>query len=224
MRLESRVAELEQELGTPGFWDDQQHAAQVTAEHARLTRRLERYQPPRQRLRGRPASCSRMDGEMEDEIATQHRAAPRRARPPAGGRALHRRVRRRRRGRHDPRRRRRHRRAGLGRDAAAHVPALGRRAAASRPSCSRRARARRRASSRATFTRQRRERLRDPEGRARRAPARPAEPVRPGAPPAHELRAGDRRAAARPTTPTSRSTRATCGSTPTARAAPAAST
>ena len=41
--LESRVAELEQELGTPGFWDDQQHAAQVSAEHARLTRRVERY-------------------------------------------------------------------------------------------------------------------------------------------------------------------------------------
>ncbi len=41
--LESRVAELEQELGTPGFWDDQQRAAAVSAEHARLTRRLERY-------------------------------------------------------------------------------------------------------------------------------------------------------------------------------------
>jgi peptide chain release factor 2 len=38
-----RVAELEQELGTPGFWDDQQHAAAVSAEHARLTRRLDRY-------------------------------------------------------------------------------------------------------------------------------------------------------------------------------------
>jgi peptide chain release factor 2 len=42
-RLRSRVAELEQELGQPGFWDDQQRAAQVSAEHARLTKRLERY-------------------------------------------------------------------------------------------------------------------------------------------------------------------------------------
>ena len=42
-RLRSRVAELEEELGQPGFWDDQQHAAAVSAEHARLTRRLERY-------------------------------------------------------------------------------------------------------------------------------------------------------------------------------------
>src|SRR5207237_5418183 len=41
--LDKRVAELEQELGTPGFWDDQQHAAQVSAEHARLSRRLESY-------------------------------------------------------------------------------------------------------------------------------------------------------------------------------------
>jgi peptide chain release factor 2 len=42
-RLRSRVAELEQELGQPGFWDDQQHAAAVSAEHARLTKRLDRY-------------------------------------------------------------------------------------------------------------------------------------------------------------------------------------
>jgi peptide chain release factor 2 len=42
-RLRSRIAELEQELGQPGFWDDQQHAATVSAEHARLTKRLERY-------------------------------------------------------------------------------------------------------------------------------------------------------------------------------------
>ena len=42
-RLRARTAELEQELGQPGFWDDQQRAAAVSAEHARLTRRLERY-------------------------------------------------------------------------------------------------------------------------------------------------------------------------------------
>jgi peptide chain release factor 2 len=41
--LRTRIAELEQELGTPGFWDDQQRAAAVSAEHARLTRRLDRY-------------------------------------------------------------------------------------------------------------------------------------------------------------------------------------
>jgi len=41
--LRARIAGLESELGQPGFWDDQQRAAAVSAEHARLTRRLERY-------------------------------------------------------------------------------------------------------------------------------------------------------------------------------------
>jgi peptide chain release factor 2 len=31
-------------MGAPGFWDDQRHAADVSAEHARLARRLERYE------------------------------------------------------------------------------------------------------------------------------------------------------------------------------------
>jgi peptide chain release factor 2 len=41
--LGARVAELEQAMQAPGFWDDQQVAAQVSAEHARATRRLERW-------------------------------------------------------------------------------------------------------------------------------------------------------------------------------------
>ncbi len=67
-RLRDRIAELERELGAPGFWDDQQRAARVSAEHARLTRRLERYE----RL-SRDYEDARelfaMDGEMADEIA-----------------------------------------------------------------------------------------------------------------------------------------------------------
>jgi peptide chain release factor 2 len=42
--LKARLAQLEQELGQPGFWDDQQHAAAVSAEHARVSRRVERYE------------------------------------------------------------------------------------------------------------------------------------------------------------------------------------
>lgn len=42
--LKARLAELEVELGRPGFWDDQQRAAAVSAEHARLSKRLERYE------------------------------------------------------------------------------------------------------------------------------------------------------------------------------------
>jgi peptide chain release factor 2 len=41
--LRGRLTELEGELGAPGFWDDQARAARTSAEHARLSRRLERY-------------------------------------------------------------------------------------------------------------------------------------------------------------------------------------
>jgi peptide chain release factor 2 len=39
-----RLGELEQEMGAPGFWNDQQTAAERSSEHARLTRRLDRYE------------------------------------------------------------------------------------------------------------------------------------------------------------------------------------
>jgi peptide chain release factor 2 len=42
-RLRTRLAELEEELGRPGFWDDQQRAAAVSSEHARVAKRLDRY-------------------------------------------------------------------------------------------------------------------------------------------------------------------------------------
>jgi peptide chain release factor 2 len=38
------VDALEQEMGAPGFWDDQERAARTTAEHARATRKLSTYQ------------------------------------------------------------------------------------------------------------------------------------------------------------------------------------
>jgi peptide chain release factor 2 len=41
--LSARVAELEEAMGAPGFWDDQQRAAAISSEHARLSRRRERY-------------------------------------------------------------------------------------------------------------------------------------------------------------------------------------
>jgi len=66
--LRARIAELEDELGQPGFWDDQQHAAQVSAEHARLTRRLERYD----RLAGEFADAKELlalDDELADDVA-----------------------------------------------------------------------------------------------------------------------------------------------------------
>jgi peptide chain release factor 2 len=41
--LKARVAELEQSMGEPGFWDDQKRAAAISSEHARLAKRRDRY-------------------------------------------------------------------------------------------------------------------------------------------------------------------------------------
>jgi peptide chain release factor 2 len=66
--LDRRVAELEDELQQPGFWDDQQRAAQVSSEHARLSRRLERYRALTREYEDAKELLA-MDGEMADEIA-----------------------------------------------------------------------------------------------------------------------------------------------------------
>ncbi len=66
--LKKRIDELEARMGEPGFWDDQQAAAEISSEHARLQKRLERYE----RL-VRDYEDARelfaMDGDMADEIA-----------------------------------------------------------------------------------------------------------------------------------------------------------
>jgi peptide chain release factor 2 len=67
--LAARIAELEQELSKPGFWDDQQHAATVSAEHARLTRRLERFNRLRREYED-ARDLLAMDGDMAAEIET----------------------------------------------------------------------------------------------------------------------------------------------------------
>ncbi len=67
-----RIAEIELELGKPGFWDDQRHAASVSAEHARLVKNLQRYE----RLRGEYQDARELlelDGELADEIGTNLR-------------------------------------------------------------------------------------------------------------------------------------------------------
>jgi peptide chain release factor 2 len=66
--LRKRLGELEQAMGEPGFWDDQARAAASSSEHARLARRLERYDA----LSGQFADARELlglDPGMEDEIA-----------------------------------------------------------------------------------------------------------------------------------------------------------
>jgi peptide chain release factor 2 len=65
--LEARIGELERELSAPGFWDDRRHAAAVSAEHARLTRRLERYRRLTKDYED-AVELLAMDGEMASEI------------------------------------------------------------------------------------------------------------------------------------------------------------
>jgi len=54
-------------MGAPGFWDDQAGATRISTEHARLTRKLERYE----RLQSEHADAGELLelGEDEDEIA-----------------------------------------------------------------------------------------------------------------------------------------------------------
>jgi peptide chain release factor 2 len=66
--LSARRADLEQRMGEPGFWDDQETAAKISTEHARVSRRLERYE---QLIRDYDDAreLHALDGDMEAEIA-----------------------------------------------------------------------------------------------------------------------------------------------------------
>jgi peptide chain release factor 2 len=66
--LAARRAELEAQMGDAGFWDDQERAARISTEHARLTRRLERYEQLTRDYDDARELFS-MDGGMEAEIA-----------------------------------------------------------------------------------------------------------------------------------------------------------
>jgi peptide chain release factor 2 len=66
--LAARLAELEREMGEPGFWDDQERAARISTEHARVSRRLERYRHLEREYED-AAELSKMDGDLGEEIA-----------------------------------------------------------------------------------------------------------------------------------------------------------
>jgi peptide chain release factor 2 len=66
--LSVRVAELEEAMGAPGFWDDRERAATISAEHARLARRRERYDSLTRESSdlGELAGLASEDGELEE--------------------------------------------------------------------------------------------------------------------------------------------------------------
>ena len=57
-------------MGTPGFWDDQARAASVSTEHARATRKLERYESLRREV-DEAAELLELEPELEAEVAEQ---------------------------------------------------------------------------------------------------------------------------------------------------------
>ena len=57
-------------MGAPGFWDDQAEAARVSTEHARLTRRLERYESLRHELDD-ARQLLELEPELEGQVAEQ---------------------------------------------------------------------------------------------------------------------------------------------------------
>ena len=54
-------------MGEPGFWDDQRRAAEISAEHSRLTRRLERYETLTRDYE-EAQELYQLDGDLADEL------------------------------------------------------------------------------------------------------------------------------------------------------------
>ena len=54
-------------MGEPGFWDDQEAAAKVSTEHARISRRLDRYEGLTREYED-ARELHALDGGMEAEI------------------------------------------------------------------------------------------------------------------------------------------------------------
>jgi peptide chain release factor 2 len=67
--LKTRAAELEAAMGEPGFWDDQRRAADISSEHSRLTRRLERYEALTHNYE-EAQELLELDGDLADELDT----------------------------------------------------------------------------------------------------------------------------------------------------------
>jgi peptide chain release factor 2 len=68
--LTRRRDELEQTMAAPDFWDDQAGAARVTTEHARVTRKLERYETLRREVDD-ASELLELDPSLEEEVAEQ---------------------------------------------------------------------------------------------------------------------------------------------------------
>jgi peptide chain release factor 2 len=66
--LTARLSELEAAMGEGGFWDDQRRAAEISSEHARLSKRLETYEGLNRDFE-EARELFELDGSLEEEIA-----------------------------------------------------------------------------------------------------------------------------------------------------------
>jgi peptide chain release factor 2 len=67
--LERRAVALEEQMSTPGFWDDQGRAAAVSSEHARVSKRLEGFNTLTREYEDARELAAMDGGELESEIA-----------------------------------------------------------------------------------------------------------------------------------------------------------
>jgi peptide chain release factor 2 len=74
--LSERAEALEAEMGAPGFWDDQERAAQVASEHARASRKLTTFREIERDVEdlGPLAELAEEDPEIAAELEEQVRA------------------------------------------------------------------------------------------------------------------------------------------------------
>ena len=212
-------------MGAPGFWDDQERAAEGGCRARSRDPQAEHVQSARERRGGSRAARGDGRGGSGDRRRARGAGAgcPGTTRRARGGAAVLRSLRRWRCARDDQRRRGRHRRAGLGRDGPADGDALGGEARL-RSRAARGEPGRRGGHQVGDVHRQGRERLRPVRQREGRPPARAAVAVRRGPSPPDELR---RRSRSRPSSgrsTRSKSTTTISRSTRIAPAAPAAST
>jgi peptide chain release factor 2 len=68
--LRAQAAELEAQMGEPGFWDDQARAAHISSEHSRVSRKLERYDTLTREYEDAKELLA-MDGDLADELRAQ---------------------------------------------------------------------------------------------------------------------------------------------------------
>src|SRR5215210_7139040 len=68
--MSARVRELEDRMGAPGFWDDQEAATEVGAEHARASRKLDAFRSLERDVADLAEEDDSLAGEVDAQLAS----------------------------------------------------------------------------------------------------------------------------------------------------------